>query len=57
MHKARKKVKENHTSNVVSMPTQNQSEQRMKNFIPSSVNPDNNAFFGERSNPLSSKGD
>lgn len=29
----------------------------IENFIPSGINPDNNAFFEERSNPLSSKGD
>lgn len=34
-----------------------QSKERMKDFIKSSVNPDNNAFFAERSNHLSSKGD
>ena len=35
----------------------NQVDSRMKDFIRSSVNPDNNAFFEERSNPLCSKGD
>lgn len=34
-----------------------QSKTRMDNFISSSVNPDNNAYFTERSNHLSSKGD
>ncbi|WP_455714548.1 hypothetical protein [Anaerosporobacter sp.] len=35
----------------------NQVDSRMKDFIPSSINPDNNAFFEERSNHLCSKGD
>ena len=35
----------------------NQSEARLKNFEKAAVNPDNNAFFAERSNPLCSKGD
>ncbi|SFR83797.1 hypothetical protein [Anaeromicropila populeti] len=26
-------------------------------FIPSGINPNNNAYFAERNNPLSSKGD
>lgn len=34
-----------------------QSDCRMKDFISSSINPDNNAFFEERSNHLCSKGD
>ena len=41
---------ENKTSN-------NQVDSRMKDFISAAVNPDNNAFFEERSNPLCSKGD
>lgn len=35
----------------------NQVDSRMKDFIASSFNPDNNAFFEERSNHLCSKGD
>lgn len=35
----------------------NQVDSRMKDFISVAVNPDNNAFFEERSNPLCSKGD
>ena len=35
----------------------NQSESRIENFEKAAVNPDNNAFFAERSNPLCSKGD
>lgn len=31
--------------------------ERLYNFIPPSINPDNNIAFEERSNPLSSKGD
>lgn len=35
----------------------NQVDSRMENFISAAINPDNNAFFEERSNPLCSKGD
>lgn len=35
----------------------NQSESRIENFEKAAINPDNNAFFEERSNPLCSKGD
>lgn len=35
----------------------NQVDSRMKDFISAAINPDNNAFFEERSNHLCSKGD
>lgn len=55
----KKKTTSNKTTNSTSKNNtgNNQVDSRMKDFIRSSVNPDNNAFFEERSNPLCSKGD
>ncbi|WP_310605528.1 hypothetical protein [Anaerosporobacter sp.] len=38
-------------------PKNSQVDSRTKDFISSAINPDNNAFFDERSNHLGSKGD
>lgn len=55
----KKKTTSNKSTNSTSKNNtgNNQVDSRMKDFIRSSVNPDNNAFFEERSNPLCSKGD
>lgn len=55
----KKKTTSNKTTNSTSKNNtgNNQVDSRMKDFISSSINPDNNAFFEERSNPLCSKGD
>lgn len=55
----KKKTTSNKTTNSSSKNNtgNNQVDSRMKDFISSSINPDNNAFFEERSNPLCSKGD
>lgn len=50
------------TQNKLGNKTENktgntQVDSRMKDFISAAINPDNNAFFEERSNPLCSKGD
>ncbi|WP_167956077.1 hypothetical protein [Anaerosporobacter faecicola] len=48
---------ENKMENKTKDSYNTQSDARMKEFIPYSVNPDNNAFFAKYSNHLSSKGD